>query len=146
MHTNSYTNYTINEMWKLRRAIICSSNISPWNFDALFGTEVVFKNVKFVYWVLFYHIHEEKILRMYSKQSWVYIFNGFPGDLIGALWVIGPKFQSKLGILLPTIINIISFNTIFCSGLLVMYTNMSKKVNNNGKTNWFKYYFHRFWR
>ncbi|CAB3977094.1 nose resistant to fluoxetine 6-like [Paramuricea clavata] len=23
---------------------------------------------------------------------------------------------------------------------------MSKKVNNNGRTNWFKYYFHRFWR
>ena len=32
------------------------------------------------------------------------------------------------------------------SGLLVMYTNMNKKVKNNGQTNWFKYYFHRFWR
>ena len=32
------------------------------------------------------------------------------------------------------------------SGLLVMYTNMSKKVKNKGQTNWFKYYFHRFFR
>ena len=32
------------------------------------------------------------------------------------------------------------------SGLLVMYTNMNKKMKNNGQTNWFKYYLHRFWR
>ncbi|XP_028406328.1 nose resistant to fluoxetine protein 6-like [Dendronephthya gigantea] len=32
------------------------------------------------------------------------------------------------------------------SGLLVVYVNMSKKVKNNGQTNWFKYYLHRFWR
>ena len=32
------------------------------------------------------------------------------------------------------------------SGLLVMYTNMNKKMRNNGQTNWFKYYLHRFWR
>ena len=42
--------------------------------------------------------------------------------------------------------NFICIITILCSGLLVMYTNMSKKVKNNGETNWFKYYFHRFWR
>lgn len=27
-----------------------------------------------------------------------------------------------------------------------MYTSTSKKINNNGQTNWFKYYFHRYWR
>ncbi|XP_028401903.1 O-acyltransferase like protein-like [Dendronephthya gigantea] len=32
------------------------------------------------------------------------------------------------------------------SGLLVMYVNIKKQESNPGRTNWFKYYFHRFWR
>ncbi|XP_028401905.1 nose resistant to fluoxetine protein 6-like [Dendronephthya gigantea] len=34
----------------------------------------------------------------------------------------------------------------FLSGLLVMYVNIKKQERNPGRTNWFKYYFHRFWR
>ena len=39
----------------------------------------------------------------------------------------------------------VNLNTIF-SGLLVMYVNLKKMEKNNGKINWIKFYFHRFWR
>ncbi|XP_046853576.1 nose resistant to fluoxetine protein 6-like isoform X2 [Xenia sp. Carnegie-2017] len=32
------------------------------------------------------------------------------------------------------------------SGLLAIYVNINKRIKNKGKTNWFKFYFHRFWR